>query len=154
MLTYFMVCFLTSCFRKQCNILCGVFFRLNGVEFSFADVLFITSVLTICIIILVVTICFCLTSTTRNYVRYFYHFFQTFKIQCHTSWPILIGRFRYFRKISLNENLSSLMRSSQENSKSFTTSWVRILHSALILMGFFLVSWFFVVFFFCKYLYI
>lgn len=80
MLTYFMVCFLTSCFRKKCNILCGVFFRLNGVEFSFADVLFITSVLTTCIIILVVTICFCLTSTTRNYVRYFFIiFFSNFQ---------------------------------------------------------------------------
>lgn len=74
MLTYFIV-FLTSCFGKQCNILCGFFFfRLNGVEFSFADVLFITSVLTVCIIILVVTICFCVTSTTRNHVRYFHHF--------------------------------------------------------------------------------
>lgn len=51
-------------------IFLSVFFRLNGVKFSFADVLFITSVLTICMIILVVTVCFCVTSTTTNHVRY------------------------------------------------------------------------------------
>lgn len=48
-------------------ICCIILQTLNGVEFSFADVLFITSVLTVCIIILVVTICFCVTSTTRNH---------------------------------------------------------------------------------------
>lgn len=111
------------------------FFRLNGVEFSFADVLFITSVLTICMIILVVTVCFCVTSTTTNHVRYVSSpFFLNFQnlvshILADSDWQI-----RYFRKISQNENLSSLMTSSQENSKSFTTSWVRILYSACILL--------------------
>lgn len=72
------------------------FFRLNGVKFSFADVLFITSVLTICMIILVVTVCFCVTSTTTNHVRYISSpFFLNFQnlvshILADSDWQISI----------------------------------------------------------------
>lgn len=47
-------------------ICCIILQTLNGVKFSVADVLFITSVLTICLVILAVTICFCVTSTSGH----------------------------------------------------------------------------------------
>lgn len=44
-------------------------FRLNGGTFSVSDVVFISSVLTICLFIMTITICLCLASSCRPVVR-------------------------------------------------------------------------------------